>query len=353
MSLSAIVHVGSSTISAALVDAKKIIFAASREYRFQEQLDQKVFLDTVAESFKLVLQDLTQAKRGSPSPVTIFLASPFIAGRLNILRRQADRPFKITAGLLSELANTDLEALKKDQRHEVVDSQVMRYMVNGYAVAQPEGQHASNLELAHYVSVGDRELLKKFRDIVKNVFHQDQVRFHSASLAIFASLLRTRPQAHSSLVLLEVGGEVTELSFINQGLIQESFSFPLGSHSLVRDRVQKAQLSPAVAKSHLELGHAKADTAEQAWQEQLLTGLKQVVQHGFWSGEVVLLVEDQALCTRFAELLSSELFSKLSFSAKSTEASTLCADNFTKHVSIEAGVNPSLPLIASSGFVLI
>lgn len=360
MSVSAIIYIGSSSVSGGLLDGKKLIFTAERECHFQEKLDSTIFADTVAEALKLLMNDLLTARAGTPalpagnpSKVTVFLSSPFVAGQLNVLRQSAPKPFRITEKVIWNLIEREEAKLKIDRRHILVDSKTMRFALNGYVVSTPHGQRVSDLELAHYLSIGDNEILTKFRNIIKGACHHEAIAFHSASFAIFSVVRHLRP-ADESLLLIDVGGEITELALVWQGIIQKTLSFPLGAHALIREVIATRGLTPAVARSHLELGQEKkTDAVGAEWLDSFMTGISQILQHRFWGGEIILITEDAALGPRFSELLARAPLGKITFSARPVATNTLSREALAPFVGLAPAAKPSLPLFAAAAFVLI
>ncbi|MCC6290915.1 hypothetical protein IT398_02525 [Candidatus Nomurabacteria bacterium] len=319
MSVRAIVYVGSSSVSGGLISEKKLVFQTEKECRVPEKLEGKIFLDDVGETLKRVMADLLGAKMGSPEKVLIFLASPFIVGSLNIIRHTAEKPFSVTEKLVGELLMKETEKIKNDPKQSLIDSKIMRFRLNGYTVNEPHGQVVSNLEIAHYLSVASREVTEKFGGIIRSACHHDQVEWHSSSFAIFTSLRDKRP-TEQSFVLVDIGGELTELTLVWRGIIRETMSYPIGSHALVREAMVSGEQASVVARAKLESeGEDKKGRdykSETEWAESFVAGLEKVLQHRFWSGEIVLLVEEGSLGSRFAKILRQADLGKTIFSAK-------------------------------------
>ncbi|MEK7138534.1 MAG: hypothetical protein AAB787_03430 [Patescibacteria group bacterium] len=354
MSVFALVHIGSASVSGALVDGKKVIFASEQACRFQQKLDSGMFLEDVALALKQVLEDLLKARLGSPSKVVIFLSAPFVAGQLNILRQNNTKPLKVTEKVIADLVLQDTAKFREDKKHIVVDSKIMGFRINGYATAEPHGQSASELEISHYLSISAEAVLAKFRNVIKSACHHDQVEFHSASFTLF-SVVRGLQPADESLLLLDIGGEITELTLVWQGIIRETFSFPLGHNALVRHLMASKEATHSVAHASLDLdlvdekNLAKVQTE---WLKNFQEGLVKVVQHRFWSGEITLLVENSARSSVFTTWLNGASLDKLFFSAKKIEVKSLTPELLQPLVVLDPRAKPSLPLLVESIFML-
>lgn len=320
MSVRAVVYIGSSSVSGGLISEKKLVFQTEKECRVQEKLDGKIFLDNVGETLKQVMEDLLGAKHGSPEKVIVFLASPFIVGSLDIIRYIAEKPFPVTEKLVGELLMKETDKVKGDPTQSLIDSKIMRFRLNGYTVNEPHDQVVSNLEIAHYLSVASKEATDRFGGIIRSACHHDQVEWHSSSFAIFTTLRDSRP-TEQSFFLVDIGGELTELTLVWRGIIRETMSYPIGSHALVRETMIGGEHASIVARAKLESEkNTKKDReyrSEMEWTQSFVDGLQKVLQHRFWSGEIILLVEESPLGPRFAEILRRADLGKTVFSVQS------------------------------------
>lgn len=353
MSVIALVHIGSVSVSGGLWSDKKLIFATEHECRFTENLDAKLFLGDVADALKLVMRDLLSAKFGSPSKVAVFLSSPFVAGQLQALKREEKDKFKVTEQVIGAMVLEQTNKYRGDRRHIVIDSKITRFILNGYIVSRPHGQRVRTLELAHYLSIASGAVIEKFKNVIKSACHHEQIEWHSASFAAYAVARDWRPQG-ANFLLLDVGGEITELSLVWQGLIRESFSFPLGGHAVLR-RVVAGGESRASGKSMLALGHARTgkvlEKAEQQWLANFKTGLETVLPNRFWSGEIVLLTEDPTWNDLFKTWLERATLGEFALPAGRTTVIPLTFELLRKLVAVETGVGASVNLLVSSLFV--
>lgn len=357
MSLVALVHIGSASVSGGLLSDKKLIFATEQECRFTAKLDSKMFLGDVADALKLVMQDLLNAKfgpslsrAGSPSKVIVFLSAPFVAGQLQMLKQTSEAKFKVTEKLIWELTSRETDKYKTDKQHTVIDSKIMRFFLNGYEIAEPHGQTAQSLEVAHYLSISASEVIAKFKNVIKSACHHEQIEWHSASFATYAVARDWRPKDEGFL-LLDIGGELTELSLVWQGIIRESFSFPLGGHAALRQAVASGE-SRASGRSALELKHEKkVNKTEQEWLASFKSGLEQILHNKFWSGEIILLTEDPTWQNLFGTWLERAELGKIIFNTGKISVIPLTSELLNKLVKVESGVKASVNLLVSSLFV--
>ena len=80
-------------------------------------------------------------------------------------------------------------------------------------------------------------ILDKIEDTVGRVFHLDKLHMHSFTLAGFLSL-RDIFEFEEDFVFLDISGEVTDISFVKDGVLKEVQTFPLGRNSFIREVVK-------------------------------------------------------------------------------------------------------------------
>jgi hypothetical protein len=73
----------------------------------------------------------------------------------------------------------------------------------------------------------------KLRECVSRSFGETPIRFQSFPFVTFTAL-KTVMGTSSDLLLIDIGGETTDLILIREGILEETISFPMGENFLVR-----------------------------------------------------------------------------------------------------------------------
>ncbi|MEK7552504.1 MAG: hypothetical protein AAB505_00115, partial [Patescibacteria group bacterium] len=146
--------------------------------------------------------------------------------------------------------------------HELIEHKVMQIKLNRYVTNAPYGQHATEIEISHYASVGTERVLNRLRETFTPYLSGRTLVFHSFPF-VFFTISRDLLNQHSAL-LLDVGGEVTELSLVANEVLWETVSFPFGRNFLLRRLAIELKTVPEEVISALKIyqrgGHNKLTT---------------------------------------------------------------------------------------------
>lgn len=267
---------GSSSVGGALfimgeLGTPKIIFSIREPISFEPTIDAERFLFLTMKSLKIVTDKILTAKAGAPSKIYCVLSSPWYASQTRKIKFEKNTPFVFTAKLAESL--TDKEVKLFESEHQAIynnlDSKVrsiefktMKTVLNGYPTSTPLDQKTSELEMSVFLSMSPEKVLQKIEEIVANSFHRKEVVFSSFILASFA-VARDLFIHQDNFLLIDIGGEVTDISMIKKDVISESISFPLGRNFIIRETARRLGASLDEAKSLIALykdGHAEEST---------------------------------------------------------------------------------------------
>lgn len=285
--LVAIFDIGSGSIGGALVgiDEKnipEIIFTVRRGIPFQEEFNFRRFLSLMGktlEAISLLMQKASGA--GVVAQAYCTLASPWYASQTRLVRYAQETPFTVTVGWLDKLMQKEillfrdsklfLHAKAGDPPPEIMESKNMQTKLNGYALQNLYGKKAIELESALYISMIPVNIRTSILASITKFLNLPTVHFSSFSFSAFDTIRGIFPDEHSFL-FMDIAGEVTDLSLVNDGVLFESVSFPAGKNLLIRGIVRKMKITPALAISELELYAAHRSTPEHTkYIEEVLT----------------------------------------------------------------------------------
>ncbi len=271
MPLVAIIDIGSASVGGALIDStrnkksnllcSKILYSTRNEITFNDELDIPRFIKGIEKVIEKTIADLMATKRGNPGEIICFLSAPFYAAQTRSSINTYPKPISITPKLVTGLVGAELNRFKDSQphpEHEVSESKLLQVKLNGYVTDQPYGQRAERVELAVYCSIGTGKHLARFREILSGGFHQSKITFHSFSLALYSTLHELSPL--SNMLLIDIGGEITELTLVWRGVLWESGTFALGRNFLVREITREFGTTLQEAGSTLRLYLAGTQT---------------------------------------------------------------------------------------------
>ncbi len=172
-----------------------------------------------------------------PHIIHCFLTAPWYAPHTDTVRLSSEKPFTVTRDMFSRAVARERAALEETLARAsgltVVEHQVISLSANGYETENPFGKDASELLFLTYTALAEEQVLSRFRSRIRRAFHADEIAMHSFLLAFFSSV-RDIPDGEHDFLLVDVSGEVTEVSVVKGGRLSESVSFPLGRNFLAR-----------------------------------------------------------------------------------------------------------------------
>lgn len=229
--------IGTSSVSAALFEvpgkaAKPSIIKTFRRFHKQSpQKDALHFGKSTISQFSGIMKEIEKfSKSKMPALYTIGLSSVFYFGRTErFYIEHKDRvPLKESEieGIIEEGKKKLISELKRD---DIVffETIIMKTLLNGYPIAKPVGRVSDNVEIWIRYSATSRDLHVKFIEITQSFNPHARVMFTTLPVATRALIFKNLLPQHSALVV-DIGGELTEVTFLADGVITEVLVLPFG-----------------------------------------------------------------------------------------------------------------------------
>ncbi len=295
-----ILDIDSSFIGASVLESSEAgtrdVFSV-REPIDMEEGDPERFLAATLRSLKAALGEVFALHMPAPDKIFCLLSSPWYVSEIRKIKMAKNVPFVFTAKLADELLRKEAELLesrymaeygnRSGEGMEPIELKTMRTLLNGYAAASPLGKKAKELEVSVYISAAPSDILEKMRSAVNGYFHNPSLKFMSSC---FASFSATRDLfSENDYLLVEIGGETTDLSMVKKGELSGFLSFPIGSGFLSRhlarnfgsSRIEAASLVSLHVRGHAErlLGRRMAPAlkgAGDAWLSEFERALSDI-----------------------------------------------------------------------------
>ena len=336
-----IFDVGSSSLGGALVALRKkhnpeVLYSARISFPVSERPDsQKILLAATSTLKELLSQIEKEALSAVHSCSGVFaavknvicvFASPWYLSQTKTVRTKWDTPTVFSKHFIDEviakeeltfehsIAHSDY-AEKFDKELFLAEQNVIQVRLNGYATALPYGKKASDADISFFSSFLSKPIVEKFSDILGHAFHRESFIFHTFSLVSYRVVSKLFPDAQNFL-LMDIAGEVSDLSLVKNGALVEAVSFPSGRNFLVRKIIKKLKVTPEIALSYLRMrGSQKMDAvlsvgveaAIQDAQEEWLAYLKEAINSILPSGiapRKIFITVDGDVADIFLDFLS-------------------------------------------------
>lgn len=264
--LALLIDVGSASVGAALVEinqnsAPHILETIREDITFQEKLTSQEFLRAMNQALERVLK-ITQAKTkatGNPAHVFCSLSSPWFLLKSRHLVITREQSFEITPSALSKLLDDGVERLKEELKEtlppedmKVVEKKIIQTKLNGYEIKSPYGQKASRLELTMMVGISSKQVTERIERTILNFFHTGSVHFDAFPVAAFNAIRDIFP-TEKSFLFLDITGEGTDVSLVNNDVLVGTVAFPRGKNFFIREISAQFRMPHEAAASVLNM----------------------------------------------------------------------------------------------------
>lgn len=364
----ALVDIGDSSIGASFLlieETKtgrqtKTIGSIRNEMVFLETLNFKRFFDEVDKALKKTLFELIKNTGYQPTKTFCFLSSPFYVSQTKILNYENPKPFTFTKEFLGKISCD--EAAKFLENHQslypeilsddpiLIENKIMQIRLNGYDIIKPFGKTANKAVLSQYLSLGSKKILKRLKEVIKASTNGSHVEFHSFMFSAYSSL-RDLINNKDSFMFVDVGGELTDVAIVTEGVLQEGASYPYGKNSLIRQTVASLSTIHQEASTLLKLYvdnnvHGRHDErlalvlakAKEEWISQFKQTLGTIMESTMLP-ETVYFIGDEKIGRLFATWLSEDSFKSYSFSNNPLKINFLDEQLFAKITSNRTNIN--------------
>ena len=360
--LALVFDVGSSSVGGAFVLAQKsgipkIIFSVRELISLQETLNPEKFLSATIKSLEIVASKIYKAGLGAPKAVFCVLSSPWHSSQTRVIRLEKNTSFVFTSKLAESLIQKEISLFEEEYLAKYRDAQSpvrsiefknIKTVLNGYETSNPLNQKVKELEMTVFISVSPEQVLKKIEETIMHFFHFKEIEFSSFVLASFA-VVRNLYTNQDNFILIDVGGEVTDIAMIKKNILRESISFPLGSNFIVRRVASLLHSSFNEAKSIVSLlkdGHATESEAKKVgliidelkteWLSKFQASLANLSNDISIPSTIFVSVEKD-LADFFCEIIGTEQFNQYTLTESKFKIVLLSAEVF--HGLIQFGEN--------------
>lgn len=247
-----LVDVGSANVGVAVLEAKREGTPTLSHVR--RVALQNVSGENTAAIASLALDALKKSLKGlasvSPAPKTahIVLAAPWYKARIKTINLRSEKPLRITKGTvekaLRDYRNKRAKPVSAGARQ--MESVVSQTYVNGYPTALEKPLHGKMLTANLYESEADLPFLVGIEEAVRAAFAGIQTTFHSFPFAAFVVLRDVRDV--QSFMIVDVGGEITDLAVVSREGLFFIGSFPSGTLTLLRALAGKGSAADAASR---------------------------------------------------------------------------------------------------------
>ena len=264
--LVAVFDIGSASVGGALFylqdsGVPKLVFSVREKINFDLDIEPTKFLNSTLASLDIVAHKIATAKLGAPEKIFVVLTSPWYTSQNRIIKLEKNTNFIFNAKLADSLIEREVKLfedehllpyIQNENAVRAIELKSVRTMLNGYEVSDPCNQKAKSLEMTLFISLSGEEVLSSIENIMGKHFHTNDVKF-SSFLITFFTVVRDMFLHQEDFLLIDVGGEMTDISMVKKNSLKESTSYPLGTNSIVRGVAKSMNSSLSEAESTFSL----------------------------------------------------------------------------------------------------
>lgn len=233
-----LIDLRSSSVGGAIVEFSDthvpLITNISREhYFFEKPVDSSEFVQRTEVALKKVLDNLIHKGKNTVSigSVEIFYGSPWYKTYINNVQIEETTPTAFSEEYFEILLKKDKDKITDDEI--IVEKEVVSVLLNGYKVSNPYDKKATHLDVSFFRSIVNRETSDGFKAIINKFHKTDRIHNHTHPFAMFRAL-NSKFHNPKNYVILDINGEITEMTLIKDEHFKKVITIPYGAHSFVR-----------------------------------------------------------------------------------------------------------------------
>lgn len=248
--------------------------------------------------------------------VNYILSSPWVISQSKNVIVRKDKAFSIDSKLLESILIDEGKKIEETKEKEIstkkkavdlnmIEEKVIQTKLNGYKVNSIFGRKAREIELNFLLSFSDNDLLEKIKSISSESFGNIKTYIHSFTLASFSTIRDLFPKKDDFLIL-DIGGEVSDICLCEDENAKNIFSIPLGKNKIIREVAKDLGVSFTVAQSLINIrckGHCHDKTDKQiseslntvleSWLANISSTLSKLSPSGDIPREIFVFVDDE------------------------------------------------------------
>jgi hypothetical protein len=342
--------VGSSSVGGALFVSEpsgtpKIIMSVREPIPLEADVGFDRFLSLATKSIHNVAHRIFSARLGAPHRIVCVLSSPWYVSQNRIISLSQEEPFNFTTKLADSLIKKEISLFEEEYLKKYTDAgstarliefKNIKTTLNGYEAVKPLNQKARDLEISIFISVAGEEILKNIENTISKTFHIKNIKFCSFGMVSF-SVVRDLFSEQEDFLLIDLGGEVADISMVKKNVMKEAVSFPMGTNFIVRGISGALDCTLEEAKSLFSLykdGHAVGATRKKL--EPVMNDLKTKWLQSFQkslanlSNDIsippkIFIAIDKEFYDFFLEIIKTEQFNQYTLTESKFEVTFLDA----------------------------
>lgn len=265
--ISLLIDIGSYSLGGALIifsngNVPQIVFSKRISLPLNEDWNMDKSLDSISKNLETLLKIVfnESSKKLSIDPkklqsrkvkeVLCVMSSPWCLSKIKSISLKKEKPVNISSKLMDLIAQKSENPESNEKGYSLIEKKIIQTRLNGYITNKPLNKKAKEIEISTFEGMVLNDAALRVKDQI-NRFVPEDVMFHSFTLSAFSTIGDIFER--DDYMLMEITGDMTELSIIKDGLIVKTASFPKGKNLFIRRVCQEFSVDPDVSLSFIKL----------------------------------------------------------------------------------------------------
>lgn len=329
----AIIDITSSSVGGTLVESNNgrpvIVSEALRlPVNFLFDVSFEASLRCTMNSLRLTAKRLRDLYPGRIDDVLCVFSPPWFVSKTKIVTAARKKPFEIRNNFFSNLIEEEenkftspVSSGARQRKTKYIEREIIKTELNGYQVKNPFNKDVLSVKSYIYLSRGVEKAIELAEKEIAKIFIHTPLRFATSSLVAF-KVLNDIISNKEGFLIIDIGGETTEINLIRDNALEQSASFPKGTNILFR-RVATSlntflKEASSVVKAYSR-GHRTLESSDKIaasikdsvgeWRDYLKSSLSDMAQESFLPQNVFIIGDDLAY-KLFSSVIEKKDFSE-------------------------------------------
>lgn len=282
-----VLDIGSASVTGAFITLQNnnvvITASATSEIKVLPEVEPLRFEKEMEEALNRVLSMLKKITHTKPQHISVYLSSPWYTSQVRVAKISRKTPFVVTKKMLDDVVARELKAFEAETRKhtegsqeelKTIESKLVGVTLNGYMVDDPVGVSARDLELSIFLSIAPMRTLSGIKKLVMDKCSHASIDFGSFLGAAYI-VLRDHLHQEQDYLFVDIGGEVTDVTLVRDGVPRRTVSFPRGRNFMLRSLSKglNRSITESVSICRLYM-EGKVEESLRASCEKILTNTK-------------------------------------------------------------------------------
>lgn len=265
-----ICDIGNGSIGVALVeyafgnDISNIIFNERMYSHSNQAKDVENIVSYLGRDLNILLSNVFNfciEKKIKPARASCFYSSPWFVAQTHMLSVVQAEPITFSESVIRKILEEaeknfllDVSSVENPIIGDLVlaERRITSTKLNGYHTHNPIGKKATNIEASLFLSAISNDVAILVQHSIDKIWHKILISNHTLSIASFA-MFRNEFNTKGSFLIVNVSDNVTDISLVNDEMLLDIISFPLGKRNIIENIEKKCNIDYGLASSLLSM----------------------------------------------------------------------------------------------------